>query len=133
MAFRCVVVTPEEQTLDDVIAQAILPAHDGMIGILTGRAPLLLKLGVGPMRIDFTNGQQRTWFVDSGIAQMKDNVLTVLTQEALLPEEIDVDAARAEYEQAQTLKITDQKSLDQRDRALARGRVQQEMGRRQGA
>ncbi len=129
MAFRCVVVTPEEQTLDESVTQAILPAHDGMIGIRTGRAPLLVKLGVGPMRIDLPNGQRHEYFIDSGIAQMKSNVLTVLTNEATLPEEIDVEAAKAEYEQAHTLKITDEKSLDQRTRALARGRVMQEMAR----
>ena len=49
MAFECVVVTPEQQAFSDKIAQAILPAHDGMIGILTDRAPLLIKLAKGPL------------------------------------------------------------------------------------
>ena len=96
MSFRCVVVTPEQQALDETVTQAILPAHDGMIGIQTNRAPLLVKLGIGPLRVDLQGGKQRTFFVDSGIAQMKDNVLTVLTEQALLPEEIDVPAAIAE-------------------------------------
>jgi F-type H+-transporting ATPase subunit epsilon len=130
MAFRCVIVTPEQQALDETVSQAILPAHDGQMGILTGRAPLLVKLGVGPLRVDLAGGQQRTYFVDSGIAQMKDNVLTVLTQEASLPEQIDVEAARVEYEKAQTLKVTDEASYEQRQRSIARGRVKQEMGRR---
>ena len=30
MAFRCVIVTPEQQELDESVAQAILPAHDGL-------------------------------------------------------------------------------------------------------
>ena len=76
------------------------------------------------------SGQRREYFIDSGIAQMKSNVLTILTNQAMLPQEIDVNAAKAEYEQAQTLKITDEKSLEQRTRALARGRVMQEMARK---
>ncbi len=35
MAFQCVVVTPEQQVLDESCTQVILPAYDGEIGILT--------------------------------------------------------------------------------------------------
>ena len=82
MSFRCVVVTPEQQAMDETIEQAILPAHDGLMGILTDRAPLLVKLGNGPLRIDLPGGQSRTYQIKGGIAQMKSNNLTVLTTEA---------------------------------------------------
>ena len=49
MAFQCVIVTPEAQVFDESVTQAIVPAHDGQIGILTDRAPLLVKLGVGAL------------------------------------------------------------------------------------
>src|SRR5258707_5756908 len=39
MPFHCVVVTPEQQTLSEPVNQAILPAFDGLIGILPGRRP----------------------------------------------------------------------------------------------
>ena len=39
MSFQCVIVTPEQQLLDETVSQAIVPAEDGLIGILTGRAP----------------------------------------------------------------------------------------------
>ena len=38
MPFHVVIVTPEHQVLDETVSQAILPAHDGEIGILTDRA-----------------------------------------------------------------------------------------------
>jgi F-type H+-transporting ATPase subunit epsilon len=82
MAFRCVVVTPDQQTLDESVTQAVLPAHDGLIGILTDRAPLLVKLAPGPLRVDLASGQRRTFTIKGGIAQMKSNNLTVLTNEA---------------------------------------------------
>lgn len=127
MAFRCVVVTPEQQTLDESITQAVLPAHDGLIGILTDRAPLLVKLGIGPLRIDLVGGQSRTYFIDGGIAQMKSNNLTILTHEATLPEQIDAVAARAEFAEAQARHATDAKTMEERDRAMTRGRVKQEL------
>ena len=38
--------------MDESITQAILPGEDGFVGVLTDRAPLLMKLGAGPLRID---------------------------------------------------------------------------------
>lgn len=82
MAFQCVLVTPEQQLLDETITQAILPAHDGLVGILTDRAPLLVKLGTGPLRIDQSGKPSRQFKVSGGVAQMKDNRLTILTTSA---------------------------------------------------
>ena len=127
MAFQCVVVTPEHQVLDESCSQVILPAFDGQIGILTDRAPLLAKLGIGVMRVDLASGQQRQYFVDGGIAQMKDNHLTILTTEAIPPEQINAETARAEYQEAVARRATDQKTAEQRQRALQRGRVKQEI------
>lgn len=127
MAFQCVVVTPEQQVLDEQVTQAILPAHDGQVGILTGRAPLLLGLGAGPLHIDVVGGGRRTYFIDGGVAQMKDNHLTVLTQEATEPNEIDAAASRAELADATAMKISDEKSFKDRQHAIRRAQVREQM------
>ena len=130
MAFQCVVVTPEHQALDESITQAIVPAHDGQIGILTDRAPLLVKLGTGALQLDVAAGQRRTLFIDGGIAQMKDNRLTIVTNEAINPADIDAETARAEYAEASAQVATDEKSQADRQRRLQRARVMQEMARK---
>lgn len=127
MSFKCVVVTPEAQIADDTVTQVILPAHDGEMGILTNRSPLLVKLGVGQLRLDVQGGGKKLFFVDGGIAQMKDNQLTILTDEAVAPEEINLESARAEYNEAQAMKITDAKTAEKRARGLARGTVKQRL------
>jgi F-type H+-transporting ATPase subunit epsilon len=128
MPFHCVIVTPEQQAADESCSQVILPAHDGEIGILTDRAPLLVKLGVGVLRMDLAaGGQRRRFFIDGGIAQMKDNQLTVLTNEALDPERIDVEAARAATAEASARVATDEKSRQDREHALQRGRAMQQV------
>lgn len=127
MAFQCVVVTPEQQELDETISQAILPAYDGLIGILTDRAPLLAKLGVGPLRVDLSNGHKRYFFISGGVAQMKDNRLTILTTQAVPASEIDAEAARAEYAEAASRRITDEKSFEERDRQMRAARAKQEL------
>ncbi len=130
MAFQCVIVTPEQQAFDERITQAIVPAHDGQIGILTDRAPLLVKLGIGGLHLDLAGGQRRTLFIEGGIAQMKDNRLTIVTNEAIDPKEINADTARAEFAEATAQRVTDQKSHDDRQRRLQRARVMQELSRR---
>jgi F-type H+-transporting ATPase subunit epsilon len=130
MAFQCVVVTPEMQVLDESLTQAVLPAHDGEICILTDRAPLLVKLGVGSLRLDLAGGQHREMFVNGGIAQMKDNRLTVLTDEAIAPEDIDAATARAEFAEASARVASDEVTAADRQRRMQRARVMQEMAKK---
>jgi F-type H+-transporting ATPase subunit epsilon len=123
MAFQCTIVTPEQQALDATVDQAIIPAHDGLIGILTDRAPLLVKLGVGPLRVDIAKGEQKFFLVDGGVAQMKDNKLTVLTTLATPASEIKADTAKAEYAEAEARIATDPKALADRQRQMDRARA----------
>jgi F-type H+-transporting ATPase subunit epsilon len=125
MAFHCTIVTPEAQALDETVNQAIIPAHDGLVGILTDRAPLLVKLGVGPLRIDTAGGQQRFFLIDGGIAQMKDNNLTVLTTVATPASELDAQTAKAEYAEAAARKPTDAKSQGDREHQMEKARAAQ--------
>ena len=127
MAFQCVVVTPEQQVLDESITQAIVPGHDGLIGILTDRAPLLTKLGLGPLRIDHANGTKSYFFIQGGVAQMKDNKLTILTNEAIPASEIDAETARAEYAEASAHRGTDEKTTADREQQMARARAKMDL------
>lgn len=127
MSFQCTVVTPEQQVFDETVTQAILPAHDGQIGVLTRRAPLLVKLGLGSLRLDVQGGQSQTFFIDGGIAQMRDDRLTVLTQEATPAAEIDAETAGAEYADAEARNPTDDRTREDRAHAMRRARAKQEL------
>jgi F-type H+-transporting ATPase subunit epsilon len=130
MAFHCVVVTPEQQLLDGSLTQAIIPAADGLLGILTGRAPLLAKLGIGPLRLDLASGQKQLYLIEGGIAQMKDNHLTVLTHSAVPAEQINAETAQAEYDAALARVPADQAQSQQRLADLQRARAKLTMTRR---
>src|SRR2546430_1732733 len=125
MSFQCVLVTPEQQVLDETVTQAILPAHDGEIGILTGRSPLLIKLGIGSLRVDLAAGQSRYYFVDGGVAQMKDKKLTFLSTDAAPASAINAESARAEYAEAEARKPTDAKTAADRQHQMERARAKQ--------
>ncbi|MCC6682615.1 MAG: F0F1 ATP synthase subunit epsilon [Phycisphaeraceae bacterium] len=89
-SFQCTVVTPESPVLDEQVTYADLPAHDGHIGFLPHRAPILLKLGEGPLRLELaTNGGsggggQKVVRISGGFARMAGDHLTVLTDKAEL-------------------------------------------------
>lgn len=127
MSFQCTVVTPEAQVVNETITQAIVPGHDGQVGILTNRAPLLVRLGRGPMRLDLPGGNKKVFYVEGGVAQVKDNILTVLTEEATLAADISAEASRAELAEAEARKITDPASFEARQKQLARARARIEM------
>jgi F-type H+-transporting ATPase subunit epsilon len=67
--------------------------YDGELGVLPGRSPLIGRLGPGELRTRRGNETKR-WFVDGGFAQVRANVVTVLTPRAIDAEKIDVQAAQ---------------------------------------
>lgn len=130
MAFKCIVLTPEQQLVSQEITQAILPAHDGLMGILTDRAPIMVKLGIGPLRVDFPDGRKNYYFVDGGLAQMKQNTLTILTPSATPASEIDGQKAAEDYNAALATKPATPKEQEERDKALQRARAKQALAGR---
>ena len=91
-SLQCVVVTPERAVLDEPVDFVALPMYDGELGVLPGRAPLIGRLGYGELRIRH-GATLRRLFVDGGFAQVRANVVTVLTPRALAVQQIDQQAA----------------------------------------
>lgn len=83
-SFQCTVVTPDAAVLDEQVTYANIPAHDGQIGFMIHRAPILLQLGEGRMTLDLADGGRRTATIAGGFAQMRDDRLTILTDKATL-------------------------------------------------
>jgi len=117
------IVTPEREVLDTEATQVIFPAHDGQVGVLVDRAPLLFALGIGEVRVDNDGGSQR-FFIDGGFAQMLDNKLTLLTSQALEPSQIKPDQARRALQEARAMRITDDASFQARQNATRRAEEQ---------
>src|SRR5207253_820214 len=75
---QCVVVTPERAVLDEPADFVALPMYDGELGVLPGRAPLIGRLGLGELRLR-RGPDTRRYFIEGGFAQVRSNVVTVLT------------------------------------------------------
>lgn len=131
-SFRCTLVTPERQLLDEPVAYASIPGWDGQIGLMHQRAPLLVKLGDGLLRLDFAQGGSRWFFLGGGFAQMKNDKLTLLTPEAVAAEEVVQKDAEASLEEAQAIVPTSEPDFERRQRGLRRAQALLELATKAG-
>jgi F-type H+-transporting ATPase subunit epsilon len=67
---------------------------------MAGRSPLLTRLGIGSLRLDFPEGGSRWYLIDGGFAQMQGNELTLLTEGATPAETLKAGQADEEYNKA---------------------------------
>jgi F-type H+-transporting ATPase subunit epsilon len=105
-SFRCKLVTPTAALVDDQVKYASVPAWDGMMGVLPGRAPILAKLGTGELRLDFADsdkgeGGTRSFLVEDGFLKMAGDELTILAELAIPAESLTLAEAEAELRAAQ--------------------------------
>jgi len=125
---ECVVVTPEETTLQTPAQFVALPLFDGEIGIAPGRAPMIGRLGHGEMRIREGNNVYR-YYVDGGFVEVTGNIVSVLTQRAIPAEELDLADIDAALATAQKKPANTQEMMEVRDRAVAQARGQRWVAR----
>jgi len=124
--FRCRLITREALVLDEPAVAAIIPAWDGLFGVLPGRAPIVAQLGAGELRLDFPDsgsarGGSRAFFVDDGFVQMVNNELTILAVTATPAEGLSESDASAELAE---LSARNTESLSQAERDRVRDRRQ---------
>lgn len=95
------VITPDKIVWDAEAQEAILPSTTGQLGILTGHAPLLTALDTGVMRVRPSKDWQAIALM-GGFAEVEADEVKVLVNGAELGDTIDLEAARSEFNEAQT-------------------------------
>jgi len=121
--FHCTVVTPTRQMLDAEVRYADVPAWDGQIAFAPRRAPAVLQLGQGLLRLTYADGTQARLYLGGGFAQMLENRLTLLTDEALEPGDVDPEEARAALREAEARVAREPEEVDDRQRQVRRGQL----------
>lgn len=87
LAIDLVVITPERKVLEETTDSVVIPAHDGELGILPRRAPLMCELGIGALRYQKAGRTERV-MISGGFAQVHHNQVTVLTEQAVTASEL---------------------------------------------
>lgn len=80
--FHCSLVTPEKSVFEGEVSYANVPAHDGQLGVMPHRAPMLMQMGSGTLRLQLGDGHTVRYELDGGFIQMDENRLTLLSERA---------------------------------------------------
>lgn len=94
------IVTPERRVVDATVDSVTVPTLSGEAGILPNHAPLVSALKPGIL--SFTNkGTTEKLAVAGGFVEVSSDTVSILTDLAENAADIDVDAVRAEKDQAE--------------------------------
>ncbi|MDO4332164.1 MAG: ATP synthase F1 subunit epsilon [Eubacteriales bacterium] len=100
-SFHLLVLASDKVFYDGKCVMAILPAQDGQIGIMANHGDIVAAVEVGQIRIQKEDESWTHAVIGRGVMQFINNRMTVLTEFAELPEEIDEKRALAAKERAQ--------------------------------
>jgi F-type H+-transporting ATPase subunit epsilon len=127
---RLVLVTPEKTLLDEPVDALRFPLYDGQFGVLPGRSPVVGRLGFGELKITSGAAPPRTFYLDGGFVQITGSVVTLLTNQALLPGEINVPAVQQQLETAVARVATTDADRQAKDRDVLRARQRLNVAKR---
>lgn len=125
---RLRIVTPVRSMFDEEAEMVIMRGKEGDLGVLAGHIPLSVVLSYGRLRI-MNDGKESVATLFGGFAEVTPNQVTILTQAAEWPEEIDVERATKAKERAeQRLKQSDGSvNIERAELALRRALVRLEV------
>ena len=94
---RLRVATPDNIKFDDDVEMVIMRCISGDMGLLAHHQATSTILDFGVLRI-LNDGGERKMAVFGGISQVRNNVLTIIANDAQWPEDIDVSFVASERE-----------------------------------
>jgi F-type H+-transporting ATPase subunit epsilon len=94
------IVTPEQRVLTTQCDEVRLPGAEGGFGIRPGHTPLVAALAAGEL-VYVSSGTEHRFAVGEGFAEVSNDVVRILVEEALRPDEIDPARAASELKELQ--------------------------------
>ena len=91
--FAIRLISPEGVQFDGESQIAILNGVGGDVGLLANHAPIVADLKMGTCRLQDSDGAWHTWATAEGFATSNNSRATVLVEEAINVDDIDIAAA----------------------------------------
>lgn len=120
--FLLEIVTPERKVYEQEVNMIIVRGVEGELGILPNHIPLVTPLKIAPLEAKKSGGTD-TIAVSGGFMEVRKNKVVILAESAELPEEIDVDRAKAAKDRAQKRLQARQDDIDYRRAEMAMQRA----------
>nr|AYQ95276.1 ATP synthase CF1 epsilon subunit [Trochiscia hystrix] len=99
MSLQISILTPERPFWNGQAEEIILPTETGEMGVLKNHAPIITGLDVGAMLVR-TKEEWNSFAVMGGFAVVKNNLVTILANEAESASTIDPEEAKTAFEDA---------------------------------
>lgn len=110
------IITPLELVLNEDVDELVAPGELGEFGILPGHVPFLSTLNPG--RLKYRKGtENKEFIIDGGLADIKNDIVYILTDMAEKPENIDISAAKKDIEilEEELSKLDEESSSTRKD------------------
>jgi F-type H+-transporting ATPase subunit epsilon len=123
----CRIITPERPVFDDEADLVITRIADGELGVLVDHAPTVSTVEIGEVRIH--QGEERSIYATSdGFFKVSENLVQILVEEAVPPDEIDVEEAESRVEKAER-ELAEVSDDERREEVMRRQRVAENLVR----
>lgn len=109
--FHFELVSPEKPLFSGDVEAVVVPGSEGDFQMLKGHAPLMSTLRPGVLTIDESAGKSVKHFVRGGFAEVSENGLTILAEQAIPLAELDSARLEAEIRDLQE-DVADAKSAE---------------------
>jgi len=123
------IVTPTARILSTKVDAVFIPAFNGEMDILPGHTPVLTFLGVGTLKYVKDNTPHQI-AVKQGFAEVRDDEVTILTDQAFIPEDVDLEELKkdmADAEQSLIEKDLSDSEWEREQAKLAIARTRKEL------
>ena len=103
-SFKVSVVTQIKKVLEQEAGYLRLRTSEGDIGILPNHAPFVAELSMGKMEIESPNKDKRDiYFLSGGFLEISNNQATIIADEILPIEKIDIETEQVKIEELKKL------------------------------
>jgi F-type H+-transporting ATPase subunit epsilon len=117
MSLNVRIVTPQKVVWDEAVEMLSLPTTTGEIGILKDHAPLATALDIGVMWLRMSKVGWTSIFLLEGFAEVRQNKVTVVSNESEEGRSIDIKIAMEEFKKASLkVKMFDQEAAASKEK-----------------
>jgi F-type H+-transporting ATPase subunit epsilon len=93
------IVTPEAKTYSEDVDFVLIPGSEGDLGVYPGHVPLLTELAPGELKA-IHEGKEVYLAIGQGFVEITQTTVSVLTDMAVMEDDIDESAAQAAIDRA---------------------------------
>ncbi len=96
----CRVITPEKVIYDGEVDMVVARIADGDIGVMRDHAPVVSTVEPREVRI-YQDDEKYVFATSDGFFKVSENLVQILVEEAVAPDDIDVEEAESRVEEAE--------------------------------